>query len=277
MTSEERDYDYAVCKIPRKDKDGNDISSDKIGKGGRHREDGTYSGVAYDIELTDENCGQEAPTPKPTIQYEDLPWWGQLICDVAEEVVPVVMEKLTDVAITSFQNWCRERKSQKSSKNNLEKTKKATIYDIKATRIIRELENTPEEEKSKVIATVAMPLEFDSAYAKYSTDMTSEQAQKELLDAFVLYILSVQKLWKVSHARIVDASGNMTSGKEIVDMLSSPTIIASINSILQHNPKLLEQWQAEALSSIIGRQLLVENQYVPLNEVELKEKLLEKL
>ena len=49
--SEERDFDYVVGKLPRKDKDGNDTTGDRIGKGGRHRGDGTYSAVAYDLTL----------------------------------------------------------------------------------------------------------------------------------------------------------------------------------------------------------------------------------
>ena len=32
--SEERDFDYVVGKLPRKDKDGNDTTGDRIGKGG---------------------------------------------------------------------------------------------------------------------------------------------------------------------------------------------------------------------------------------------------
>lgn len=44
MMPDERDFDYGICKIPRKEKDGNDISNDRIGRGGRHRSNGTYSG-----------------------------------------------------------------------------------------------------------------------------------------------------------------------------------------------------------------------------------------
>ncbi|MDE5950117.1 MAG: hypothetical protein K2H12_00860 [Acetatifactor sp.] len=50
---EDRDYDIVVGKLPRKDKDGKDTTGDKIGRGGRHREDGTYSSVVYDIEVVD--------------------------------------------------------------------------------------------------------------------------------------------------------------------------------------------------------------------------------
>lgn len=31
--SEDRDFDYVVGKLPRKDKDGNDTTNDRIGKG----------------------------------------------------------------------------------------------------------------------------------------------------------------------------------------------------------------------------------------------------
>lgn len=46
---EEKDFDYVVGKLPRRDKDGNDTTGDRIGKGGRHRDDGTYSAVAYAV------------------------------------------------------------------------------------------------------------------------------------------------------------------------------------------------------------------------------------
>lgn len=61
--AEDRDYDYVVGKLPRKDKDGKDTTSDRIGKGGRHREDGTYSSVVYDIEVVDKPPVQGEPTP----------------------------------------------------------------------------------------------------------------------------------------------------------------------------------------------------------------------
>lgn len=60
---EEKDFDYVVGKLPRRDKDGNDTTGDRIGKGGRHRDDGTYSAVAYDLEVVDEDPTKKAPEP----------------------------------------------------------------------------------------------------------------------------------------------------------------------------------------------------------------------
>ena len=54
---EDGDLDYVVVKgkVRKRDKDGNDISADKLGTGGRRREDGTLSAQVYDlVELTED-------------------------------------------------------------------------------------------------------------------------------------------------------------------------------------------------------------------------------
>lgn len=49
-----REYDIAIAKVPRTDRRGKDITEDKLGGGGRHRADGTISGMAYDFKIIDE-------------------------------------------------------------------------------------------------------------------------------------------------------------------------------------------------------------------------------
>lgn len=109
--SEERDFDYVVGKLPRKDKDGNDTTGDCIGKGGRHRGDGTYSAVAYDLEVVDEDPTKVVP-PEPQVivrrevvevekrptRYEDLPWYQQLIVDGIEQALPIIVDRAVDGA-----------------------------------------------------------------------------------------------------------------------------------------------------------------------------------
>lgn len=75
---ERRDYDLAVYKVPRRDKNGNDITGDKVGAGGRHRGDGTYSGVAYDPEILDREAERRLSEP---VRYEDLSPVGQIFVD----------------------------------------------------------------------------------------------------------------------------------------------------------------------------------------------------
>ena len=62
-----QDYDYVIGKLPRKDKDGRDTTKDKMGKGGRHREDGTFSSMPYDLEVLDSDPTKLAQESTPII------------------------------------------------------------------------------------------------------------------------------------------------------------------------------------------------------------------
>lgn len=50
------------------------------------------------------------------MQYEDFPWWGQLIVDVAEETIPIVIDELTQMAVQSFNLWLANRRQRKATK-----------------------------------------------------------------------------------------------------------------------------------------------------------------
>lgn len=63
-----KDYDYYKVKVPRKDKSGMDITTDKILKGGRRRDNGTFSGLAYDFEKFDDTTNYQ---PSSTSLTED--------------------------------------------------------------------------------------------------------------------------------------------------------------------------------------------------------------
>lgn len=282
----DKDYDLALCKIPRKDKDGNDITTDNIGKGGRHRKDGTYSGAAYDIEVIEELPVQNIsnPTPYPieyegkrSVEYENLPLWGQLIVNVAEEAIPIAIEGLTEVLKVSFNKWhdnrCQKRAEKQAaqattSKRALQSEKK--ILQTKAEKILKESIVSSEVIKLKA-TTIVLPDEFDDACEQYSINMTSEEAQKELLDAFILYVLSARKLWKVSHANIVDVTGQITDVKTMIEKLSDPLLIENINTILDNNPTLLEEWQSVALSGILGCELIINTRFVPIDGLALRQ------
>ena len=188
--SEERDFDYVVGKLPRKDKDGNDTTGDRIGKGGRHRGDGTYSAVAYDLEVVDEDPTKVVP-PEPQVivrrevvevekrptRYEDLPWYQQLIVDGIKQALPIIVDRAVDGAFY----W-------------------------------------------------------------------------------------VGRGW--------NAAVNITDGRAMLDKLSSPLMLENINTILKNNPVLLETWQTIALEDILGRELIVDSCYVPIEGQALRKNLM---
>jgi hypothetical protein len=285
--AEDCDYDYVVGKLPKKDKDGKDTTSDRIGKGGRHRDDGTYSSVVYDIEVVDKSPVQDETAPYYPAEYEeprrasyeDLPWWGQLLVDVAEETIPIVIDGLTEMAKESFHNWQYNRrlKKQDEHQERTQAAKPQSRITKKAEQILQDQDQKKQEIAAAVqvqTTTVVMPDEFDTAWKQYSVNMTNEEAQKELLDAFILYVLAAKKLNRVAHANVVDSAGKITEGRTMIEKVSAPEVIAKINGILNQNPGLLEEWQSVALTGIIGRDILIEKEYVPIEAVTFRHQLM---
>lgn len=290
--SDGRDFDYGICKVPRRDKDGNDISGDRIGKGGRHRSDGTYSGPVYDVELV----GYDPSVPQTRTIYQDRPVYIEqpvyveqkssflegLASDLIREYGPVMLDRLLDNAEAAFWSWWNERKERKNAariaeteRKKRESLKKAMATSRSADEPIRKgLATETNAVAGLRSTTIVMPDGLDAAYEQYSVNMTSEEAQKELLDAFVFYLLALKKLNRVANARIVDAAGNITDGRAVIEKISAPEVIDKINAILEQNPGLLEAWQSVALSDILGRSLTEDAQFVPIDSARFQQELL---
>lgn len=285
--SDNQDYDYVIGKLPRKDKDGRDTTKDKMGKGGRHREDGTFSAMPYDLEVLDSDPTKPAKDSAPTIEpppkehrpvrYEDLSPLAQILVDGIQQLVDGLSEYATYKITEGIENWFEKRRLKKQQERLAQKKKVPTATAVKKKpqpQATRTVAKKPIEKKSTV--SVIIPDEFTRAFEQYSINMTSEEAQKELLDAFILYVLSAKKVWKVAHANITDSNGKQISGSEMLDAISNTSIIDSINSIITHNPALLEEWQSMALEGLLGRGIIAEGQYIPLEAADLRKALTDK-
>lgn len=113
---------------------------------------------------------------------------------------------------------------------------------IKAEQVLHEAqrrENTSVAESRST--AVSAQDEFDSAYEQYTIHMTSEEAQKELIDIFILTIMREKKIQKLRHASIEDAAGHIVDGTELVKRLADPAVMESINNILEQRPELLDR------------------------------------
>lgn len=233
--------------------------------------------------MVDEDPTKKAPEPTVVVQhevvevekhptrYEDLPWYGQLICDGIEMVMPYVVDGLVNLTerginagISAVKRKAAEHKGAKREKR-VQQKKAVTAY-IEPPESAQ-MATTPQK------ATTVLD-EIDAAYENYSINMTSEEAQKEFVDAFILRVLSEKKLWKIAHANIVDPAGNITDGRAMIDKLSSPLMLENINTILKNNPALLETWQTIALEDILGRELIVDSCYVPIEGQALRKNLM---
>ena len=273
--SEKKDFDYGICKIQRVDKDGKDITGDKIGKGGRHRDDGTYSGPVFDVEQVDYDPSQQRVEYRD--RYHEVPVYvqpsigKQLLGDFISRTVNGVIDSAVDAGKQYVSDRLYERRQRKEDERRarLEAERQARI----AARA-QPAETVSHSPATPLNAEQSLPAEFVAKYDHYTINMTSKEAKKELLEAYVLHLMSVKKLWKVAHSNVSDDNGQVISGKELIDKFCSPEIIGEINKILQYNPDLLESLAARTLEDILGRELVLEERYVPIEEQALKERLM---
>lgn len=167
-------------------------------------------------------------------------WWQ-------EKVAPEMRKKWEDVQ--------SKKKSKKTRQGRTQSTEIATTSDTVSGMVSQEI---------------------DEAYEKYVHDMSSEEAQRELMDIFILSVMLTAKIRKLSNARIMKDGGVMgeyIKGQDIIQKLSAPKYVASINQILENNPLLLEEKSA-ALSEILGHSIVFNCQYVPIESNQIREKLM---
>ena len=116
-------------------------------------------------------------------------------------------------------------------------------------------------------------LSIDVVLEEYRDNMSSDEAKKELVEAFVLQVIAARKIKRVAQANIVDENGHKVEGRELVDKLSNPALITEINAILSANPQLLSQQQVTELSGFLGFSIIREGKYIPISSETMHEKL----
>ena len=54
--------------------------------------------------------------------------------------------------------------------------------------------------------------------------MTSEDAQRELIEAFILYLESMRKVQRVTNANVIDSDGRITGGRELLEAMANKAV-----------------------------------------------------
>lgn len=267
MVEEERSFDYVLYKVPTVDKKGNDISGDKVDTGGRRRRDGTLSGAAYDpVMLDDVHIGYGGENSGKVTRYEDLSWGQQLVVDCVKIVVDKASDYAYKLAMQSLEKWLKNREEKKRIPK--EKAKKSKVLTTKVESIVEH--SQAQQHTNQQNNNTEVGIDFYCAYNSYKSDMTSEEAQKDLIDAYCLHMIAARKVWKVANSNIVDRQGKKVDGHCMLEQLSSPQILGEINLLLSRNPGLLDVWEQQALSVMLNRDILVEDRYVPITHLELQ-------
>lgn len=120
--------------------------------------------------------------------------------------------------------------------------------------------------------------ELNDAYSKYVYDITSEEAQRELLDIFILSVILATKVNKLKSYRVIngEASSDYIEGQQIINRLSTPEFINAINQLLRSNRVLLEE-KASTLTDVLGCTVYKNGKLVPIDVIQLRENLWQEL
>lgn len=210
----------------------------------------------------------------PPYDYENEPEPAELTEEQREmaammgEAAAAAIIALAATAAPHIKNWWQEKVAP-----SIKKTWQG-ISGKKNAKGLSKKHTTCDTEILSVRSSVSglFTQEIDEAYEKFVNNMTSEEAQRELLDIFILSAVVAAKIRKLSNARIVNYGNpqEYIEGKEVIEKLSAPKFVDSINRILQINPNLLEE-KSPALSMIVGRSLIVDGEYLPIENKALRE------
>lgn len=139
---------------------------------------------------------------------------------------------------------------------------------IEAPHQTSEIAVTPEQ------VTDGITQRLEEAYDEYAIQMSSEEAQKELIEIFLISAVLVSKINRLSNANITDeVTGKLAKGQVIADRLREPQFLASVNEILSRNPALLEKGQTATMEELFGRVLTAEGEYVPITQEQFRDAL----
>lgn len=117
---------------------------------------------------------------------------------------------------------------------------------------------------------------LDAAYEDYRENMSSEEAQKNLVEIAILSSMLADRIKKLSNANITDSgiTGGYVGWQATVKRLSSQELINDVNRILEGDVRRFDAAQITSLETILGRSLYANEQYIPIEVDEFHERLM---
>ena len=260
----DRDYDIAIAKIPRTDRSGNDITEDKLGGGGRHRPDGTISGMVYDFEIIDEdkfsNMNREEHAPE--LSTKDM-LKAALIENLLIPIVDYCFDELEYHAEMFLSDKVFPAVKRKG-KELIENTKPvlAGIWDgirgkeTKAEQILR-----VHEEKKAALAVSNGVNKNDVEY------VTSEEEKRIITNMRCYAILLANEIQKYSKICVIKdtESDEYIEERQKFEKLMTQDTMKGIQSLLENKEQFcLDEMAVHILSEFHAGNVILEGKCVPI-------------
>lgn len=241
-SSENRDYDEYKVKVKRYDKDGNDISGDKLGGGGRHRDDGTISAMAYDFEPLDSTDGFSGMS-RAELEYTLAQYAYQE--ETAENHQDHSVIELADNILTLLNHGINFLEEHPEAAVKLfNGGKKAVLTAKKQTdKIISSIKGINKKKHSSAPGTAIRParevaikeskgINISETADHSGEEMTLEQAQAEYIEFFKDFLRTKKRAERLANVHIVNAD---------IQKLDMDQNLALMNSLVEKYPALLDE------------------------------------
>lgn len=259
---EGRDYDRVIAKMPRYDKEGHDVTGDKMGPGGRRKDDGRQSVQAYDFEEYNEESREEleerlrlyaeAEERERVLQKKQIQDGIEtffMFLEMAGEFLenhPELVDKMKDGVRTlkgkitegfrSFPQNISDLKVKLIPKRD-EKSKQAktVICEVDQKREIETL-GLSTVESSEAITTS----DKNCDQSKH-IELSREEALREIFNALNHYIGLKRSLDKLSNANVIDMKA-----------LGFEGVIVKLEDCMQQYSALMDKSNQRKILEILG-------------------------
>lgn len=261
---DKQDYDEYVVKVKRQNDNGEDLTGDDVGSGGRRREDGTLSAQYYDPRPYDPvEEMQPFYSDPPAPRHRKLSPGQQMLVDAASNALSDIGVRLTeDVVIPAVQRTWREKfvPSVKRLYHRIVDKKTASAEPPKQMRKA----SLPQMSQPKIITS-----KVSQALRSYRQDMSDEEKQAHLIRIAYHYTCLVHEMQMMKDIPVSDEDWN-----KALRWLASAQMTDAINLILSGNPALLSAEQGKTLADIFNAEIMVDGVFVPIKNENVKAALL---
>lgn len=242
-------------------------SGEAVNNNGIRRRDGTIRSNGIVLE----DITEPEDTYKPYEYVESSKEDNELAKFIGELAAVVVIE-LVHVATPYIKRWWKD-----TAVPGIKKKWNSITKKIESTQPIEGEDSaqdyTTEIATSNGITPDMVSKVIDEAYENYREKISSEEAQKQLIDITILSAILAGKIRKFSNA-CINEDGEMPDNylewQKAMEKLTTHKVTDSINAILESNTSLLDENRARILSDILGYSVITDGRFIPIENYRFK-------
>ncbi len=243
----EEDSLHVVGKLPRHDKDGNEITKDSLGSGGARRENGTVSALVFDLKTLPEDTDTSRAGPKLSTEQQI-----DLFMRALEIAVPVAQK-----AAPHVRTWWVERAAPASRERLRRVTQRLRPLNEKADG----QGPTTDPVDSLAASSSTSSMDAEPAIAQPKVNMSSAEWQKGF-SAWMAATAVEECLRRILANALIDDE-TLIELQDATKRLTPEQRAVIATRVLEISPSSLDDKAFTRLVNLFGDARFVEGQHWP--------------